>query len=181
MGDIVFVLGGARSGKTAFAQGLAGAFQKSGGPPVTYIATAEGGDEEMRRRIAKHRESRPGSWKTIEEPLYPSRVLAAAGDSCALLLDCLTLLISNHMMAGEGLPPEELEKSILTETRRFLDAAEGGAVPTIIVSNEVGVGLLSPNALGRLFQDISGAVHQLVAARAGEVYFLVAGIPQKLK
>lgn len=179
MGRILFVLGGARSGKSRYAQ--ARAAEASGpGRPVAFLATAEGLDPEMRERIRRHRQDRPAGWLTLEAPREPARALAGLGpEPGAVLVDCLTLLISNLLVSGPD--AERAEQAVLEEIRRLLAAARTAAVPVILVSNEVGQGVVPASPLGRAFRDIAGRAHQLVAAEADEVVFLTAGLPQRLK
>ena len=169
---IVFITGGARSGKSQFALEMARNFPG----PRAYLATAQAMDEEMGGRIRRHQESRGKDWQTLEEPLDIAGVLARVGNQFGLiLLDCLTLWLSNAMMAGW---PEE---KVLTETDRFLRAARDAESSILIVSNEVGLGIVPENADARTFRDWSGWIHQKMAREADEVYFLLCGIAQKIK
>ena len=178
MGRILFVLGGARSGKSRYAQARA-AEAAGPGRPVAFLATAEGRDPEMRERIRRHRQDRPSGWLTLEAPREPARALEGLGpEAGAVLVDCLTLLISNLQLAAPGAGAEQ---AVLGEIRRLLAAARAAAVPVIMVSNEVGQGVVPASPLGRAFRDIAGRAHQLVAAEADEVVFLTAGLPQRLK
>jgi adenosylcobinamide kinase/adenosylcobinamide-phosphate guanylyltransferase len=178
MGRILFVLGGARSGKSRYAQARA-AEAAGPGRPVAFLATAEGLDPEMRERIRRHRQDRPSGWLTLEAPREPARALEGLGpEAGAVLVDCLTLLISNLQLAAPGAGAEQ---AVLDEIRRLLAAARAAAVPVILVSNEVGQGVVPASPLGRAFRDIAGRAHQLVAAEADEVVFLTAGLPQRLK
>ena len=178
MGRILFVLGGARSGKSRYAQARA-AEAAGPGRPVAFLATAEGLDPEMRARIRRHRQDRPSGWLTLEAPREPARALEGLGpEAGAVLVDCLTLLISNLQLAQAGAGAEQ---AVLDEIRRLLAAARAAAVPVILVSNEVGQGVVPASPLGRAFRDIAGRAHQLVAAEADEVVFLTAGLPQRLK
>jgi len=166
---LVLVLGGARSGKSRFAEGLVAA---SGLEPV-YIATAEAGDAEMTERIAHHRARRGGQWRTVEVPLALEAALEAeAGEGRAVLVDCLTLWLSNLLHAGADL--ESRAASICGTARR---------VPglRLLVSNEVGLGLVPETPLGRKFRDAQGRLNQAVAAAADRVVFVAAGLPLNLK
>jgi adenosyl cobinamide kinase/adenosyl cobinamide phosphate guanylyltransferase len=161
------VLGGARSGKSRYAEGLVAALP----PPWVYVATAEALDHEMAARIRTHRARRGPSWRTIEAP----RDLAAALAACAqapVLIDCLTLWLSNLMLAEADIDAEieELEKS--------LAAARS---PVVLVANEVGSGIVPDNALGRRFRDAQGLLNQRIAARADRVVLMVAGLPLAVK
>jgi adenosylcobinamide kinase/adenosylcobinamide-phosphate guanylyltransferase len=169
----VLLLGGARAGKSALAQRLA---QEAGGR-VLFVATAEAGDDEMRRRIGAHRASRPAGWVTLEAPLKVAQAIQAAASADVVLVDCLTLLVSNVLMAA----PEKGEEAVLAETLALLAAMAGHPGTFIFVSNEVGLGLVPDNPLGRTFRDALGRVNQLVASRVDEVCLVVAGIPLKVK
>ena len=170
--ELILVLGGARAGKSAFAQGLA----EKGQGAVLFVATAEAGDAEMAERIVEHRRQRPAGWDTLEEPLKLAAALEQASPNYdTILLDCLTLWVSNLLGEEQGTPDVE------RETRRLLDVYEAGAATWILVSNEVGLGVVPPSALGRRYRDALGLVNQLVARRADHVYLLVAGLALDLK
>jgi adenosylcobinamide kinase/adenosylcobinamide-phosphate guanylyltransferase len=162
------VLGGARSGKSSFAERLVAAHP---GRRV-YLATAETGDAEMAERIRRHRARRGAGWTTVEEPLDLPRALEAAGRDAAVLVDCLTLWLNNLMAAARDV---ECETQALIETLPRLRA------PAVFVSNEVGLGIVPDNALARAFRDHAGLLHQAVAAAADRVYFVTAGLPLLLK
>ncbi len=169
---IIFITGGARSGKSHFAQELACDFPGR----KAYLATAQALDEEMAERIRRHRKSRSAEWQTLEEPLKVPECLETNGDQFSLiLLDCLTLWLSNLMMAGRN------EAELLDEGERLLESAGKVSCSLIIVGNEVGMGIVPGNAEARAFRDISGLLQQRIARGADEVYFLVSGLPQKLK
>lgn len=173
MGELVLVLGGARSGKSAFAQRLAQGY----GPAVLYVATAEAGDAEMARRIEEHRRARPPSWRTLEEPLaVPQALRRGAGGANAVVLDSLTLWVSNLLLRAED-AEREVERAV-DDLLAWID--EAGA-PCIVVSDEVGQGLVPSSPLGRRFRDLLGSVNQRLAARAERVYYLVAGLALPLK
>ena len=163
---LTLVLGGARSGKTGFAETLA----KASGPKRTYLATAEAMDDEMAMRIAIHRRERGEGWHTIEEPL--DLMGALKGLDQVVLIDCLTLWLSNLMHAD--LPINEA-------TRGLLRALEACSHDVILVSNEVGMGLVPDTALGRQFRDAQGRLNQIIAARAARVVFVAAGLPLVMK
>lgn len=169
--QIVFVTGGARSGKSDFAQRLAEGWE--GG--LVYLATGEARDEEMRSRIRKHQEARGPRWSTVEEPLDLPRTLAALTGS-NVLLDCLTLWTSNLLEAA-GSDPEALQERV----RAFLGALEAFRGRLCLVTNEVGLGIVPENALARRFRDLAGRVNQEAAARASEAYLVVSGLPVRLK
>ena len=166
----VLVLGGARSGKTAFAERLA---IRSGGKPA-YLATAEALDSEMRDRVATHQRGRGGRFTTIEEPLALSRSLSqAVAEHDVVLVDCLTLWITNLLVANENVARavEELGATLMqVDTARI-----------ILVSNEVGLGIVPDNAMARTFRDLAGSAHQRLAEICEDVYFVVAGLPMTLK
>lgn len=177
--ELILILGGARSGKSRLAERLAGQL----GRHVLYVATAQAGDPEMAGRIARHRERRPASWRTIEAPTGVGQALAqASGTADVVVLDCLTLLASN-LLAPLGNEPDEATAAALLERELdgLLAAYEEGPASLIIVSNEVGWGLVSPYPLGRLYRDLLGWAHQRLAAQADRVYLVVAGIPLDLK
>jgi adenosylcobinamide kinase / adenosylcobinamide-phosphate guanylyltransferase len=188
MGSIVFCLGGIKSGKTGFAQARARELDKAGKGPVLYLATAQALDAEMKRRIYLHRSSRPSHWKTVEEPLAPHSVIEEAGAGKiapgpfgVVILDCLTLLMTNILIGRENEDSAVSEKAVLDEVGRIVAAGRVFSGVLFIISNDVGGGLVSPYPMGRLFQDVAGMAHQAVARAADEVFFLRAGLPQKLK
>jgi adenosylcobinamide kinase/adenosylcobinamide-phosphate guanylyltransferase len=185
--QLILVLGGARSGKSDFAQRLA----EGSGRSVAFIATARAGDEEMCERIARHREARPRTWYTIEEPLDLAQALRrAALVADVLLLDCMTLWLTNWLMArGEtgmdaiAASTERYSEEALQEIEALLDAFSelDAKKKLIVVSNEVGLGLVPPYALGRLYRDILGRVNQRLAQAASRVYLMVAGLAVDIK
>ena len=165
----VLVLGGARSGKSAFAEGLVTA----SGLSRHYIATGRAFDEEMRERIARHREDRGDGWVTHEEPLaLADRIAEVARADRAVLVDCLTLWVTNLMLE---------ERDMVAEFSGLLDAIKAAPGRLILVSNEVGLGIVPENRMARDFRDHAGRLHQQVAALVPEVYFLAAGLPLKMK
>ena len=169
---IIFITGGVRSGKSQFAMDLAEGFPD----PKAYLATAQALDEEMARRIRNHRQRRPEGWQTFEEPLSVSKVIRDYGNDLALIvLDCVTLWISNAMMAGWE------ESRVLEETETFLREGRNARCSVILVGNEVGWGIVPDNPAARIFRDLSGSVQQKIAAEANEVFFMVSGIPQRIK
>ena len=180
---LILLLGGARSGKSSLAEKMARRLAPDG--RVLYVATAQAGDEEMRDRIAKHRASRPDGWRTLEEPLrLGERLAAEAGDASVVLLDCATLWVTNLLLAAcgesEDVPPAA-EAEVLAELDSLLDAYRRRDATLLVVSNEVGLGLVPPYPLGRAYRDVLGRVNQRLAAAADEVYLLVAGLPVDLK
>jgi adenosylcobinamide kinase/adenosylcobinamide-phosphate guanylyltransferase len=169
LAPVTLVLGGARSGKSAFAEGLV----NDSGLASLYLATAEPGDGEMMERIAKHRARRGDCWETREEALeLLLAIRSASRPGTAVLVDCLTLWLSN--LLGAGRDPEAEGDSLAAG----LDGLPG---PLVLVSNEVGQGIVPMNALARRFVDEAGRLHQKIAAQADEVYFCVAGLAQQIK
>ena len=164
---LTFVLGGARSGKSSFAEALL----RRAEAPWLYVATAEARDEEMAERIERHKRERGSEWRTLEVPLDLAPALDGAGLGPALV-DCLTLWLSNVLLANRNLD-EECDRLIAT-----LTAVPG---PLVVVSNEVGLGIVPETALGRAFRDAQGKLNQRVAALADRVVLLVAGLPLTLK
>jgi adenosylcobinamide kinase/adenosylcobinamide-phosphate guanylyltransferase len=165
---LTFLIGGARSGKSAHAEVLTTAYP----PPWTYIATAQAFDDEMRERIALHRNRRSESWETVEAPHDLAAALDAVLDGQPVLVDCLTLWLTNRMLAEADLETE------CSRLERVLRAPRG---PWFVVSNEVGLGIVPDNPLARRFRDAAGRLNQRVAARADRVVFMVAGLPMQVK
>jgi len=157
------LIGGARAGKSSLAARLA---QRTGFP-VTFIATAEGGDEEMKERIARHRADRPDGWITVEEPVEVARAIASAGDT--VIVDCLTLWVSNLVLAGRA--DEDVQRC--AETAAAIAADREGHI--FVVTNEVGLGVHPSSELGRRFRDLLGRVNAIWADKAAEVLLVVAG------
>jgi adenosyl cobinamide kinase/adenosyl cobinamide phosphate guanylyltransferase len=178
-GRLILLLGGARGGKSAYALRLAEESQRASGNEVCFIATAQGLDEEMTARITRHRSERPSGWRTIEEPWQIDEALRLTGEAGTVVVDCLTLFVSNWLMRHEN--EEECEKFVQRITRDFLEQARASRQTIICVSNEVGLGLVPNARMGRVFRDLLGRVNQDFAAAADEVYLLVAGVPLKLK
>ena len=171
---LVLILGGVRSGKSRYAQQLAGDV----GNRVLFLATAEAGDDEMKRRIARHKSSRPESWRTIEEQMDIAGVLrknAARAD--AVIIDCVTVWLSNLMMHNEKLSEKEMTAVI----DRLIDTYAQGEATYIIVSGEVGMGIVPEHPLGRIFRDYLGLANQRLAAKADRMVLMVAGIALDVK
>ncbi|MBP1763103.1 MAG: cobU [Firmicutes bacterium] len=171
---LVLVTGGARSGKSTFAEQYAARL----GEKVEYIATAEVGDEEMRTRVALHRQRRPDNWRTTEAPYDAAPAMReAALRADVVLFDCLTLYTSNLLLAP-GMPEDPLARSqaVLNRWKEVLAAAAAGTASVIIVSNEVGCGIVPDNALAREYRDLSGFANQLTAKWADEVYWTICGL-----
>jgi adenosylcobinamide kinase/adenosylcobinamide-phosphate guanylyltransferase len=167
---IKFIIGGARSGKSAYAESVASA----SGRELIYIATAAAGDSEMSERIKKHKERRRGNWQTIEEEIDISAIIQqpAPNNQKLILIDCLTLWLSNLL---------HYKLDVEAETEKLLSALKTTKSDIILVSNEVGQGIIPDNALARKFVDEAGILHQKIAKIAHEVFFVTAGIPNKIK
>ncbi len=166
---LTLVFGGARSGKSRYAEGLV----ESQPGPCVYLATAEARDAEMAERIRQHQARRGARWQTVEAPLdLVPRLRRVAGPDRAVLVDCLTLWLSNLIDAG---------RDVEAETAALTQALPDLAGPAVLVSNEVGLGIVPDNALARAFRDMTGRLHQAVAAAAQSVVFVAAGLPQHLK
>ena len=175
MARITLITGGARSGKSAYAQQLA----EAGPAPRAYVATCPPIDDEMRERIERHRRDREGrGWDTLEEPLDLVGVLEGAAEYNTLLVECLTLWVNNLMHeAGESFGEDEMARR--AEALTDACAARSGLV--VLVTNEVGLGVCPANALARRYRDLVGRLNQVVAARADRAVFMAAGLPLTLK
>lgn len=177
MAKTIFITGGARSGKSRFAEELAHRF----GAPLGYLATAQALDDEMEERVRKHRLRRGDSWQTMEEPLHLPQALARCDGTCkAVLVDCLTLWLSNLLFHYEE-QGEDAEARIMEDMHRLTATLAAMQTPVIIVTNEVGQGIVPENRVARRFRDIAGQANQLLAAMADEAYAVISGIPLKLK
>ncbi len=171
MGKIILILGGARSGKSTYALSLAKK-QKQ----VAFIATCQGLDKEMEQRIKLHKEARPKHWQTFEEPKELGILLDKIGNTFdCIIIDCLTLLVSNLILNGYK------EKDILNKFAAILAQLEKKKAKVIVVSNEVGLGIVPVSKLGRNFRDIAGKINQIVANKANQVLLMVAGVPLDIK
>lgn len=174
--EIIVILGGARSGKSRFAQRLADSLSQR----VLFVAPLVAMDEEMRRRIEIHKKARPSTWRTLEAPTHVAEAIGEhIGDADVVILDCLTLLISNFMENAHD--PEDLdalESEIANELNQLLERKNASL---IIVSNEVGMGLVPPYPSGRSYRDLLGKANQFIAERADKVYMMIAGLPMELK
>ncbi len=184
MGKLIVLLGGARSGKSSHAEELA---DQLGGKSVLYVATAQAKDEEMVDRIKRHQASRPAEWRTLETPTGIAESLRVHhhGEK-VILLDCMTLLVTNLMPSGVGFEQvevdvDEYERIVMEEIETLLAYRDDTDAALIIVSNELGLGLVPAYELGRAYRDILGRVNKTLATAADEVYFLVAGIPMQIK
>ena len=168
--QLVLILGGARSGKSAFAEHLA-----RQGERVLFVATSQALDADMQVRIAAHRVRRPLEWTTLEEPLYLTRVLPSAlegHDTC--LVDCLTLWVSNLLLARES--HSNAEEEILEQVGNLMEVYKRSSAAWIVISNEVGLGVVPPTQLGSRYRDVLGRANQAVASQADKVYLMVAGL-----
>lgn len=196
MAPLYFVLGGARSGKSDYALELAR--QLAGDDPVLFIATAQAGDDEMAERITRHRTERPGHWQTLEAPLAvghhwrnspvtsdQSAIPNLQSPPCVAVLDCLTLLVANLLFAQGAEPendPEALFQARVDGEIDELLAAQGALdIPLIVVSNEVGLGIVPAGRISRLYRDLLGRANRRLAAVADHAIFMLAGIPLDLK
>jgi adenosylcobinamide kinase / adenosylcobinamide-phosphate guanylyltransferase len=177
MAPIIFITGGARSGKSIFAEKRA----REIGTPLGYLATAQALDVEMNERVKRHRQRRGAEWSTIEEPIYLPQALARCdGQYQAILVDCLTLWLSNLLFKYED-AAELVEERVHEDLQRLKSTLQGMVTPVILVSNEVGMGIVPDNALARLFRDIAGTANQTLAGAADEVHVVISGIPLRLK
>lgn len=171
---LTLVLGGARSGKSRYAQSLCS------GRSVVFLATArDEGDAEWRERIARHRTDRPPTWRTVEAQSDLAGALAAVGEGETALVDCLSLWVANLMDERRDSGPREVEAGVLAEVERALDAVAGP--DAVIVSNEVGSATVPDHPVARQFRDLLGFANQAVARRADRVVLVVAGLPMVLK
>lgn len=177
MSRLALIVGGARSGKSGFALRMAESAPASG---KIFVATCPALDDEMRRRVERHRAERADrGWTTVEEEVDLAAAVAEAPDGVVVLVDCLTLWINNVLYREERDPPDEDRMAELA--RGVVRAARGRDGPTILVANEVGLGIVPGDPLSRLFRDLAGRVNQVVAGEADEVYFMAAGLPMRLK
>jgi len=173
MAELILITGGTRSGKSAFAQRCAEAHPGS----LLYVATATVADSEMAARIARHQQVRGERWHLLEEPCdLCARLPAAAAGQGAILLDCVTLWITNLLFAHNEEPA-----AVLAEVRRFIDSLSEINGPIYLVSNEVGAGIVPENRLARIFRDLAGEVNQELATVANSAWLVVAGLPLRLK
>jgi adenosylcobinamide kinase/adenosylcobinamide-phosphate guanylyltransferase len=191
MGKLTLILGGARSGKSTFAEQRA---KEMGGDSVLYVATSETKDEEMQQRVEKHRSERPSAWGTLEASRNVAQALRQAGSAAkVVLLDCMTFLVANHLLDAAGPQGDpfadpsadpfdaRIEADVVAEVEALVDYVQESQVEMLVVSNEVGLGVVPPYELGRAYRDILGRANQILARYADEVHLLVAGIPLKVK
>ncbi|MRR17654.1 MAG: bifunctional adenosylcobinamide kinase/adenosylcobinamide-phosphate guanylyltransferase [Deltaproteobacteria bacterium] len=174
---MTLILGGARSGKSTFVEKLASQSGKS----VLFIATATAGDEEMARRIMNHKASRPAAWRTLEIPLDIGRHLTPPAADL-VIVDCITLLVSNLLLSlPEGSADEIVLQKIREEIEELIAAQVRLGGQWLVVANEVGLGIVPPHPLGRIYRDALGFANQVLADKASRVIFMVAGIPMVIK
>lgn len=172
-----FITGGARSGKSTFAEQLAAKFPA----PYGYLATAQTLDDEMEERVRQHRNRRGADWRTIEEPLLLEQVMAGHDGVCGVLLvDCITLWVTN-LLFHYGEDAADSEERILADVRSLACRLRSLNTPAILVSNELGMGIVPENRLARRFRDIAGKANQILAGAADEAWLVVSGIPMRLK
>ncbi|MCR5834057.1 MAG: bifunctional adenosylcobinamide kinase/adenosylcobinamide-phosphate guanylyltransferase [Selenomonadaceae bacterium] len=179
MGKIILVTGGARSGKSIFAEKLA---LKLGGGRAAYIATAQIFDEEMSHRVKMHQARRGKEWRTFEAPINAEKKISEAGKIFdAVLFDCVTIYVSNFICAADLDDEEKLYADLRRLIDELIDAAEKSSAVTIFVSNEVGGGIVPENKLARRFRDLAGIANQMIAAHADKVFLTVSGIAVDIK
>ncbi len=179
----ILITGGVRSGKSHFAQELA----LRAGKTVLFVATAIAGDEEMRQRIEEHRRTRPAAWSTLEVTTHVgNQILQKIGGAQVIIVDCITLLVNNIFsqytdQTGELIDAPLIEREVTSEIGELIGCINCIDASFIIVTNEVGMGLVPANKLGRLYRDLLGKANRLLAKRVDEVYLMVAGLPVKIK
>ena len=182
----ILILGGARSGKSSLAQNMA----KGLGSRVLFVATGAPLDEEMRARIQEHKRNRPRDWLTLETGAdVGDKIMTHVGDAEVVVIDCITLLVSNILLIGEDgeeagadqIDYASAEARVVNEVRSLIRCVDSARATFIVVSNEVGMGLVPPYPSGRLYRDLLGKANQLLAQRADDVYLMIAGIPWQLK
>ena len=168
-----------RSGKSSFAQELAVKLNQ----PVLFVATAEAGDEEMRRRIEKHKRRRPAAWKTLEVTTnIGSHISQKVGTAGVVIVDCITLLVNNIFgQYGDQTKASSIEKKVAEETDKLIECIEQSSATFIIVTNELGLGLVPTGEMSRLYRDLLGEANQRLAEAADEVYLMVSGLPVQIK
>jgi len=183
MKKAILIIGGARSGKSRFAQELG---RKLGGA-VLFVATAEAGDPEMCQRIEEHRKERPAAWHTLEVTCHVgNRIKQEIGEAQVVVVDCVTLLVSNifsqyNDQTLERIEESVLEEQVMAEISKLVECMRKIDASFVIVSNEIGLGLVPTTRVGRLYRDLLGKANQMLAQCADEVYLMVAGLPVKIK
>lgn len=187
---MIFVIGGARSGKSSFAEEKTKELQENLDTNVLYVATSIPFDDDMKDRVQKHKDSRPSTWHTLEQykGFKSMRDTEAFKQSNVILLDCMTLMVSNLLLENnvdfDTVPRSEvdiMEANIVNEIREFISICKENNKQLVIVANEVGLGVVPPYRLGNIFRDIAGRANQLIARESEEVFLLTAGIPLKIK
>lgn len=179
----ILIIGGARSGKSHFAQELA----LKSGQSVLFVATAEAGDEEMRQRIEEHQKARPTTWSTLEVTTHiGNQIFQKIGKAQIVIVDCITLLVNNIFSqhsdpAGEQVDACLIEKEVMAEISELVDCINQVNASFIIITNEVGLGLVPANKMSRSYRDLLGKANQILAQCADEIYLMVAGIPLLIK
>ena len=179
----ILIIGGARSGKSRFAQELALKL----GEPVLFVATAEAGDEEMRRRIEEHQRSRPAAWSTLEITTHiGNQIVQNIGGAKVVIVDCITLLVNNifsqhSYQTDEQIDASLVEKEVTSEIGELVECINRVDASFILVTNEVGTGLVPVSIVGRLYRDLLGKANQMLAEHADEIYLMVAGLPIPIK
>jgi adenosylcobinamide kinase/adenosylcobinamide-phosphate guanylyltransferase len=179
---ITLLLGGARSGKSYYAQEEAKKADK-----VLFVATAEAGDADMRRRIRKHQEDRPANWRTLEATTHIGRRIGETiGDESLVIIDCITLLVTNVICQLDEKDYDNcdealLEEQVYTEIKELQECLKKVNASFIVVSNEVGLGIVPDNRISRIYRDLLGRANQMLAQSADQVYLMVAGIPLRVK
>jgi len=179
----ILIIGGARSGKSSFAQELA----INLGGPILFVATAEAKDEEMRRRIETHKRLRPTLWNTLESATsVGSQIGKNIGQARVVIVDCVTLLVNNvlcqHMNgADEKIDTEVIEQQVTDEITQLIDCMNNSEASFIVVTNEVGMGLIPTSAMARLYRDLLGKANRMLGQHADRVYLMVAGLPLQVK
>jgi len=179
----ILIIGGARSGKSRFAQELAPKL----GEPVLFVATAEAGDEEMRHRIEEHRRSRPKAWSTLEITTHiGSQIVQNIGGAKVVIIDCITLLVNNifsqhNYQTDEQIDASLIEKEVTSQISELVECINRVDASFIMVTNEVGTGLVPVTSVGRLYRDLLGKANQVLAEQADEIFLMVAGLPVQIK
>ena len=183
MSKNILIIGGARSGKSHFAQELG----LKSAQPVLFVATAVAGDEEMRQRIEEHRKARPTTWSTLEVTTHiGNQIRQKIDEAHTVIVDCVTLLVNNIFSqysdpAGESIDAPLIEKEVTAEIDELVNCINQVNASFIIVSNEVGLGLVPDNRIGRLYRDLLGRANQILAQCVDEIYLMVAGMPMLIK
>ncbi len=179
----ILVIGGARSGKSHYAYELA----LKSAQPVFFVATAEAGDEEMRQRIEEHQKIRPSAWSTLEATTHVgSQILQKIDKAQTVIVDCITLLVNNILSqhsdpSGKAIDAPLIERGVMAEISELVDCINQVNASFIVVTNEVGLGLVPDNRMSRLYRDLLGRANQILARHVDEVHLMVAGLPLRIK